>query len=99
MEGSTCVWTVTELSHFVHEVLCRHENLMADQFALQTIPLTQLGAPCGLQFLLQGPRSVRLGAVWSSERNLIYFYNARGERFMKQPPPHPVAVGVLQTAL
>jgi hypothetical protein len=90
MEGSTCAWTVDELRHFVHDTLCRHENLVAEQFALQTIPLTRLGSRCGLQFLLRGPRSVRLGAVWSSEHNLVYFYNARGERFLKQQPPQAV---------
>lgn len=85
MDGSTCVWTVDELRQYVHDTLCRHENLVADQFALQTIALTRLGIRCGLQFLLRGPRSVRLGAVWTAEQNLVYFYNARGERFLKQP--------------
>ncbi len=91
MDGSTCVWTVDELRHYVHDTLCRHENLVAEQFALQTIALTRLGARCGLQFLLRGPRSVRLGAVWTAEQNLVYFYNARGERFLKQPLEQPVA--------
>ncbi|MBS0206342.1 MAG: hypothetical protein JSS49_25925 [Planctomycetes bacterium] len=85
MEGSTCVWTVDELRRYVHDTLCRHENLVADQFALQTIALTRLGTRCGLQFLLRGPRSVRLGAVWTADQNLVYFYDARGERFLKQP--------------
>ncbi len=91
MDGSTCAWTVEELRHHVHDTLCRHENLVADQFALQTIALTQLGVRCGLQFLLRGPRSVRLGAVWTAEQNQIYFYNARGERFLKQMLEHPVS--------
>jgi len=90
MEGSNCAWTVDELRHFVHTTLCSHENLVAEQFALQTIPLTRMGSRCGLQFLLRGPRSVRLGAVWSAEQNVIYFYDARGERFAKQAPPHAV---------
>lgn len=90
MEGSTCVWTVDELRRYVHDTLCRHENLVADQFALQTIALTRLGTRCGLQFLLRGPRSVRLGAVWTADQNLVYFYDARGERFLKQPLSQPV---------
>jgi len=84
MEGSTPVWTVDELCRYVHETLCRHENLVAEQFALRTTALTRMDRPCGLQFLLQGPRSVRLGAVWSADQNQVYFYNARGERFLKQ---------------
>jgi hypothetical protein len=91
MDGSTCVWTVDELRHYVHDTLCRHENLVAGQFALQTIALTRLGARCGLQFLLRGPRSVRLGAVWTADQNQVYFYNARGERFLKRPLDHAVA--------
>lgn len=84
MTESTGDWTVADLCRYVHETLCRHENLVADQFALQTTLLTRMGQTCGLQFLLKGPRSVRLGAVWSSDQNQVYFYNARGERFLKQ---------------
>ena len=90
MDGSSCAWTVDQLRHFVHDTLCQHENLVAQQFALQTIPLTRMGGRCGLQFLLRGPRSVRLGAVWNAEQNLVYFYNARGERFLKRSLDHEV---------
>ena len=93
MDGSTCVWTVQELRHYVHDTLCRHENLVAEQFALQTIALTRHGVRCGLQFMLRGPRSVRLGAVWTADQNQVYFYNARGERFMKHPLQQAVTFG------
>ena len=79
------VQTLDDLHRYVHGTLCQHENLVADQFALQVIPLTRLGERCGLQFILRGPRSVRLGAVWASEHNQLYFYDARGERFRKEP--------------
>ncbi len=91
MDDSTSVWTVDNLRSYVHDTLCRQENLVAEQFELQTIALTRLGVRCGLQFLLRGPRSVRLGAVWTAEQNQVYFYNARGERFLKQPLQNPVA--------
>lgn len=90
MDGSSCVWTVDQLRHHVHDTLCRQENLVAQQFELQTIALTRLGVRCGLQFLLRGPRSVRLGAVWTADQNQVYFYNARGERFLKESLQHPV---------
>jgi hypothetical protein len=83
MAGSD-VQTMDALRHYVHERLCRHENLVAEQFALEVTPLTRLGKLCGLQFFLRGPRSVRLGAVWASDHNLLYLYNARGERFQKE---------------
>lgn len=78
------VQTVDDLRQYVHGKLCRHENLVAEQFALQIIPLTRMGQRCGLQFILRGPRQVRLGAVWASDQNQLYFYDARGERFLKQ---------------
>lgn len=78
------VRSLTDLRRYVHETLCQHENLVPDQFQLQEVPLTRLGSLCGLQFMLRGPRNVRLGAVWASDRNQIFFYDARGERFRKE---------------
>lgn len=78
------IQSLAELRDYVHRVLCDHENLIADQFALQELSLTRKGGNCGRQFLLQGPRSVRLGAVWTSDRNEVYYYDARGERFRKE---------------
>ncbi len=72
------------LRSHVHKTLCRRENLLAEQFDLQVIPLVREDAACGLQFLLRGPRSVRLGAVWAADQNVLYFYDARGERFLKE---------------
>ena len=84
IEAKADVQGLDSLRRYVHESLCRHENLVADQFELEITPLTRLGALCGLQFLLRGPRSVRLGAVWASDHNLLYLYDARGERFHKE---------------
>lgn len=78
------VLTHKSLQSHVHKTLCHRENLQADQFDLQVIPLKQQETMCGLQFLLRGPRSVRLGAVWAAEPNVLYFYDARGERFLKE---------------
>jgi len=86
------VRTTDALRRYVHQRLCRHENLVADQFALEMTPLTRKGTFCGLQFSLRGLRSVRLGAVWASDHNLLYFYDARGERFDKEQLPSPVEV-------
>ena len=76
--------TVDELRHYVHQTLCQHENLVVDQFVLHEIPLTRGGEPCGLHFVLRGPRNVRLGAVWAKAPNQLYFYDARGGRFRKE---------------
>ena len=84
IEAKSDVQGLDALRRYVHESLCQHENLVADQFELEITPLTRSGALCGLQFLLRGPRSVRLGAVWASDHNLLYLYDARGERFHKE---------------
>ena len=90
-EGSPGISTLDALRAFVHNTLCDRENILADQFAMTETRLTRQGQPCGLQFSLQGPRSVRLGAIWAADRNLLYCYDARGERFLKLHLTSPMA--------
>lgn len=80
--GKIC--TLAELRDYVHQTLCQHENLLPEQFTLQEIPLRRNGRICGLQFILQGPRQVRLGAVWAADQRHVFYYDARGERFRKE---------------
>lgn len=84
VQATDAVQTLSSLRQYVHETLCRHENLVPEQFQLQEVPLTRMGERCGMQFMLRGPRNVRLGAVWASDRNQLFFYDARGERFRKE---------------
>ena len=72
-----------DLRSFVHRVLCEKENLLCDQFRMSEMQLKRRGRCCGLQFSINGPRSLRLGAIWASDHNMIYFYDARGIRFLK----------------
>lgn len=74
---------LADLRAFVHQTLCGKEGLLADQFPLSEMTLTRRSRFCGLQFSLQGPRDVRLGAVWAADHNVVYFYDARGERYLK----------------
>lgn len=90
VQTAVSVHSLTDLRQYVHEVLCEQENLVPEQFALQEVALTRMGESCGLQFILRGPRNVRLGAVWASDRNQVFFYNARGERFRKEELPHRI---------
>ena len=75
--------TLDDLREFIHQTLCGRENLLQDQFGLTETPLIRNGWDCGLHFCLQGPRSVRLEAIWVADRNTIYLYDARGVRFSK----------------
>ncbi len=77
------VRSLDDLRAYIHHTLCEKENLLSDQFRMTEMQLKRRGRDCGLQFSLQGPRSVRLGAIWASDQNLIYFYDARGERYLK----------------
>ncbi|MEJ7595923.1 MAG: hypothetical protein WKF77_30805 [Planctomycetaceae bacterium] len=55
------------------------------------LELRQNGTRCGFQFVLHGPRSVKLAAVWSSASNEVLFYDATGNRFGRIRLPNKVA--------
>jgi hypothetical protein len=82
-ETDHSVENLDELRDYVHETLCQAENLLAEQFQTEQFPLYMKDRLCGMQFSLRGLRSVRLGAVWAADQNVLYFYNARGERYRK----------------
>ena len=75
--------SIEELRSHVHIALCEKENLLSDQFVMTEMALVRRGRACGLQFSLQGPRSVRLGAIWTADQNVVFFYDAQGERYAK----------------
>ncbi len=79
--------TLDDLRRFIHETLCAKENLVADEFAISEVRLTRGGERCGLQFCVRGPRSVRLAAIWAAEKNAVYLYDAKGQRYAKIPLP------------
>ena len=83
LEREVTLETLAELQDFVHEELCRSENLLAEQFQTRHHLLSVKGQLCGMEFSLQGLRAIRLGAIWAADQNVIYFYNAKGERSLK----------------
>lgn len=84
----TEIRTFQDLQAYVHQTLCRKENLVAELFVTRTTPLLQGERQCGLQFTLQGPRCVKLGAVWAADQNVVYYYDTRGRRYRKERLPH-----------
>ena len=84
--------SLDDLRAFVHRTLCEKENLLADQFSMTESRLVRCGQECGLQFSLHGPRSVRLGAIWAADHNVVYFYDTRGERFLKVKLAHRLSL-------
>jgi len=77
------IHSLTDLKDFIHKTLCEEENLLPDQFTMSETQLMRQGRVCGMRFAIRGPRAVRLGAIWASDHNHIYFYDARGVRFRK----------------
>lgn len=82
-ETIATIRSLEDLRAFIHRTLCEKENLLPDQFHMTEMLLTRRGRECGIQFSLHGPRSVRLGAIWASDHNSIYFYDAGGVRYLK----------------
>jgi hypothetical protein len=77
------VRTLDELRRYIHESLCAKENLVPNEFAISEVRLIRDGQMCGMQFCLRGPRSVRLAAIWAADRNAVYLYDAKGQRYAK----------------
>lgn len=63
--------------------LCDHEQLEPNLFPITQRLLHRGGQPCGIQFCLHGPRSVKLVAIWESRDNSVLFYDSAGERFQR----------------
>lgn len=82
-EQPSDVRTLAQLKHFVHITLCRKENLLEHHFPMSELELLQNGTRCGYQFVLHGPRSVKLAAVWAEPSNEVLLYDATGRRFGK----------------
>jgi hypothetical protein len=58
--------------------------------------LKRAGKPCGMTFQVEGPRMVRIYAVWAAQEKRIIFYDSTGARFaetrlMKSPDPRKLA--------
>ena len=85
------VRTLDDLRNFIHLALCRKENLLEHHFPMTELQLSRSGQCCGYQFILHGPRSVRLSAVWDQASNEILFYDVVGKRFARIRLPHLVA--------
>lgn len=74
----------TQLDHvrrLVTRTLCEQENLEPECFGLGERALMQQGRQYGYYFWLEGPRNVRLSAVWEVNAGAVLCYGADGTRF------------------
>jgi hypothetical protein len=68
------------LRKYVHETICDFNELENNIFEISERILIRRGSPCGIFFCLHGPRSVKLTAIWETDRNTILFYGSGGQR-------------------
>jgi len=73
--------TLEQLRQHVHETLCEHDALEPANTPLRQSPITRRGRVCGLFFQVNGPRSVKLYAIWAGDENRILFYDSTGIRY------------------
>src|SRR5262249_6552956 len=73
--------TVEKLRDYVRRTLCAHDRLEPDTTPFFQALITRAGRPCGLFFMVQGPRMLRTFAVWAGEEDRVLFYDSTGLRF------------------
>jgi hypothetical protein len=74
---------LSELRQYVHHTICQQNQLEPGAFEITERILVRGERPCGIFFCLHGPRSVKLTAIWETDRNTVLFYNSSGERVQK----------------
>jgi hypothetical protein len=74
---------IQQLRQFVSHTLCQQNDFEEGIFQVTERILTRGNRPCGIFFCLHGPRSVKLTAVWETDKNSILFYGSSGERFKR----------------
>ena len=75
--------SLCQLRHFVSHTLCQENDIEVGVFQITERTLLRRGRPIGIYFCLHGPRSVKLTAIWETEKNNILFYGSTGEKFQK----------------
>jgi hypothetical protein len=74
---------LNQLRTYVHHTICEQNELQIGAFIVTERILVRGRRPCGIFFCLHGPRSVKLTAIWETDRNTILFYSSSGERVAK----------------
>lgn len=72
-----------DLRQYVHQTICNQNQLEPGAFQTSERILVRGHRPCGIFFCLHGPRSVKLTAIWETDRNTVLFYSSSGERVLK----------------
>lgn len=77
------IHSLDDLRNYVQTQICEQNELEVGIFRMTERIMTRGGSPCGIYFCVHGPRSVKLTAIWETDRNSILFYGSSGERIHK----------------
>jgi hypothetical protein len=88
--------TFAKLRDYIHRLLCSCDRLDPGQTPMQQALLIRAGKPCGMTFQVEGPRMLRIYAIWAAQEKRILFYDSTGNRFaetrlVKSPDPKKLA--------
>ena len=88
--------TLDDLCRHVHQTLCDHDQLDPAQTPLRQSLMQRRGQTCGLFFHINGPRMVKVYAIWAGDEHRILFYDSAGLRFAEtrlhdSPDPRKLA--------
>lgn len=83
LNSSLQIQDLNDLRTFVHHTLCEQNELEPSAFDVTERILVRGKRPCGIFFCIHGPRSVKLTAIWETDRNTILFYSSSGQRTLK----------------
>ena len=86
------IHSLDDLRVYVQRTLCEQNELEPDTFQITERILIRSGKPCGIYFCLHGPRSVKLIAIWETDRNTVLFYGSSGERCQRTQLVRQVAL-------
>lgn len=74
--------TLDELQKYVYATLCSDHELLNDAFPTTESAIRKNnGDVCGMMFCVHGPRAVNFTAIWEKQKNRVFFYGPRGERY------------------
>ncbi|MBM4000890.1 MAG: hypothetical protein FJ297_15350 [Planctomycetes bacterium] len=68
------------LRSYIEMTICERNELEVGAFRMTERILLRGGTACGIYFCMHGPRSVKLTAIWETDRNTILFYGSNGQR-------------------
>lgn len=85
-----------DLWNYVHQTLCTHDNIDPQQASLRHFRIVRRDRLCGYFFQVNGPRSVKVYAVWSGDEDRILFFDSTGTRYAEtwlsdSPEPETLA--------